>query len=162
MSPIAVHGTKWVGPGTIAISRVPPALVVSQSLEVHEKIEDLLRRLRQLPDVDQPSTLAYVAVYPLSPDVPVDRTIALLRQLVPDANNENRAADNPAYLEVFGQGILVCHTQAVHNRIAHVLGRLGLLRQSAIGVGSGLGGFSTWGGQSAEERLKTKDDSAGK
>ena len=65
------------GPGAIAISRVPPALVVSQSLEVHEKIEDLLRRLRQLPAVDQTPTLAYVAVYPLSPDVPVDRTIAL-------------------------------------------------------------------------------------
>ena len=77
-------------------------------------------------------------------------------------NNENRAADNPAYLEGFGQGILVCQTEAVHNRIAAVLGRLGLLRPSASGVGSGLGGFSTWGGLNAEERLKAKDDSAGK
>jgi hypothetical protein len=98
------------GEGVIQVSKVPLALVVSQSLENHERIEDLLRRLRQLPKIKRDSAMPCVALYRLSPEVPVEQTIALLRQLVPDARHDHREGENPTYLDSFGQGILVCHT----------------------------------------------------
>ena len=129
------------GLGAIHVSKVPTALVISQSLENHERIEDLMRRLRELPKLERDPTMSRVAVYRLSPEVPVERTIALLRQLVPDARHDSREGDNPTYLDSFGQGILVRHTGTVHRRIQQVLWSLGLLFRPSINADNGMGGF---------------------
>jgi len=112
----------------------PPSLVIVQTMENHECVADLLHRLRKVRDVHQAQLeqrrqtpdRSYVAVYELAQGVPVAKTIALLRQLIPELREEDREGPQPTYVEAFGRAILVCHARGVHQRIAVLLPTLGV------------------------------------
>ena len=121
----------------------PWVLVINQTLENHERITDLLARMRKLRQLEnrpaeRPDS-PHVAVYRLKNGVPVEKSIQLLRQLVPDVSEDNREGDQPTYLEPFGQGILVCHSVAVHRRIEQLLWSLDLCPRPPM-ENTGMGG----------------------
>ena len=149
------NGTMWLdrpccfaslpGVPSAQTRTTPQASIWLASSERKDDLVHPTTRLRAAREIErrsiQPSTGSHAAVYRLAEGVPVEKTIELLRQLVPDAKNDDRKTENPMYLESFGQAVLVCRSKAVHRRIEQLLGSLELCPRPPI-EGGGMQGKS--------------------
>jgi hypothetical protein len=123
------------GPGTVREFYPSDALVISQSREVHERIEELLAKFRQAmpamkltPPEDENAVVwrAYHVVSGTKPEVNLaDDVVKLVREYV--APETWKAKEGQAVLRALPDRIVVRQTLRVHAEIAKFLGDLDLL-----------------------------------
>ncbi len=137
------------GPGTIEVLARPEALVVSQTHDVHEKLDDLLIKLRVAHKAEQKNSV--VAEQPYRPIVsrriyhlatpksgqPV--SASRLVELIPRVLGEDGWKPcEDAQLEYVEGAIIVQHDQATHRRVQQLLHELGVSSHVAGNMGGGM------------------------
>jgi hypothetical protein len=136
------------GPGTIEILTRPETLIVSQTPDVHEKLDDLFIKLRVAHQEEQENSV--IADQPFRPIVsrrvyhlatpkngqPV--SASRLVELIPRVLGEDGwKRSDQAQLEYVEGAIIVQHDQATHRRVQQLLNELGIVSHMAGGMGGG-------------------------
>lgn len=127
------------------------ALVVRQTDEVHDEIEQLLSSLRKVPRVGETNhkpgdnsvaeqqTRVYIRVYPIADVETV--TAGDLAELVRTAIGEEQfAGDNGTFVKAIASTVVVKHNRAIHNRVRELLWDLRVLGRDSYANPSGFGG----------------------
>jgi hypothetical protein len=116
------------GPGSINVLLPTPVLVMSQTLEVHEKTGKLLVTLqaakRQVPEKEavDPEAITLKAYQPLLGFFESD---AIVKIIMRDSKAGTWDEEN-VFIEALGPAIVVKHNAKVHQRVQKVLKELGV------------------------------------
>ncbi len=139
------------GPATVGVLSSPPALVIANTIESHEKIQNALAQLRKAKQADRESRKTphpenphlVLKTYPVKPGHDATEVMALLVSLL----GEDFFTSDGILIRTLGNELVVRHSSVGHRKIKDVLAKLGSgIRYGAGGSGFGGGGPGGGGG----------------
>jgi hypothetical protein len=158
----AVDPETWEnvgGPGAISVIRQPPALMIAQTEETHDRVVGMLDQLRRAKQVERrqlaehplppaPPSLPRLEIYALNVEgqlATAQEAAELIRKTI---DPESWVRDPGLIVESIGNTLVVRQTERNHRRIRQLLQRLGI--QPPWGQpgmpGGTVGGFGGGGG----------------
>lgn len=125
------------GPSSIEPLETAPSLFIAQTEEIHERIGELLDKLRQAqqlerkrvaaiepPDEQAASKPLVLEAYALLPGLSMKEVQSLLLRALGDRFGD---ADPDVFLQVVGNSVVIRHDAATHRRVRGVLNKIGVL-----------------------------------
>ncbi|MCA9162966.1 MAG: hypothetical protein KDA62_08300 [Planctomycetales bacterium] len=153
---MVVHPESWDevgGPGAIALWAYPPALVVSQTSQIHQELESVINELRSAHAVGEEAVADNANAIGLSNQLKTYRLIdeqglvahegkQVIAVLERELRTYFRQWPTTTYVEPLAPGtIVVKGNPIVHRRVVEILGALGIPGPDATMAPVGGGGF---------------------